>query len=88
MEMENNMVELNVEQMEDVAGGAGIPAGGLKNKPAPKAGYILHKITATDTVWGLSRKYHCTMDAILKANPSIKDKRLIRTNYWLYIPAK
>jgi hypothetical protein len=28
------------------------------------------------------------MDAILRANPSIRDKRLIRTNYWLYIPAR
>ena len=81
-----NAVELNLNELELVNGGA--VAGGLAHKPAAKAGYILHKITARDTVWGLSRKYHCTMDAILNANPSIEDKRLIRTNYWLYIPAR
>ena len=79
--------ELNVEQMENVSGGRAV-AGGVKNKPAPKAGYIVHQITDTDTVWGLSQRYGCTMDAICKANPSIQDKSLIRTGYWLYIPKK
>ena len=78
-----NMMELNLVEMEEVNGG--VVAGGLRYKPAAKAGYILHKITARDTVWGLARRYHCSMDAILRANPSIRDKRLIRTNYWLYI---
>ena len=81
-----NMKELNENELEQVSGGA--VAGGLAHKPAEKAGYILHQITAKDTVWGLSRKYHCSMDAIMAANPSIEDKRLIRTNYWLYIPVK
>ena len=80
------MMELNLNEMEEVNGGA--MAGGLRTKPAAKAGYILHKITPKDTVWGLSRKYHCSMDAIVKANPSIQDKRLIRANYWLYIPKR
>ena len=83
--MENK--ELNVNELEVVSGGV-VPAGGMKNKPAPKAGYIIHKITDTDTVWGLSRKYHVTMDEIVVANPSIVDKRLIRTGYYLYIPKK
>ena len=81
-----NMMELNLVEMEEVSGG--VVAGGLRYKPAAKAGYILHKITARDTVWGLARRYHCSMDAILRANPSIRDKRLIRTNYWLYIPRR
>ena len=81
-----SMMELNLVEMEEVNGG--VVAGGLRYKPAAKAGYILHKITAKDTVWGLARKYHCSMDAIVAANPSIEDRRLIRTNYWLYIPAR
>ena len=81
-----NMMELNLVEMEEVNGG--VVAGGLRYKPAAKAGYILHKITARDTVWGLARRYHCSMDAIVAANPSIEDRRLIRTNYWLYIPAR
>ena len=79
-------MEMNLNEMEQISGG--VIAGGVKNKPAAKAGYIIHQITATDTVWALSRHYGCTMDDIVKANPSIQDKRLIRTGYWLYIPAK
>ena len=80
--MENN--EMNVNEMESAVGGA--IAGGMKNKPAPKAGYIIHRITNTDTLWGLSRHYHTTIQKIMDANPSIEDKRLIRTGYYLYIP--
>ena len=68
--------ELNTNELETVTGGA--VAGGMKNKPENKAGYIIHKITNTDTVW----------NDILKANPSIQDKSLIRTGYYLYIPKK
>ena len=82
-----NAMELNMNELELVNGGRAV-AGGLAHKPAAKAGYILHKITAKDTVWGLAKRYHCTMDAIVRANLSIQDKRLIRTNYWLYIPAR
>ena len=78
--------ELNTNEMEVVSGGA--VAGGMKNNPADKAGYIIHKITNTDTVWNLSRHYGCTMDDIVKANPTIQDKSLIRTGYYLYIPKR
>ena len=60
----------------------------MKNKPAPKAGYTVHQITDSDTVWSLHCKYGVSMDAIVAANPSIEDPRLIRTGYWLYIPKK
>ena len=82
----DNMKELNLNEMETVSGG--VVAGGMKDKPAARNGYIIHKITATDTVWALSRHYGCTMDDILKANPTIQDKSLIRTGYYLYIPKK
>ena len=79
-------MEMNLNEMENVVGGA--KAGGLKDKPAEKTGYIIHKITATDTLWALSRHYGTTIEAIMKANPSIEDKRLIRTGYYIYIPKK
>ena len=82
----DNMKELNMNEMETVSGG--VVAGGMKDKPAAKNGYIIHKITATDTVWALFRHYGCTMDDIVKANPTIQDKSLIRTGYYLYIPKK
>ena len=79
-----NMMELGMNEMEQIS--AGTAAGGVSRKPRTRRGYIRHKITATDTVWGLAKRYHCTMDEIVRANPSIRDRRLIRTNYWLYIP--
>ena len=79
------MKELTMNEMNAVSGGI-VAAGGVKNKPRVRHGYIRHRITANDTVWGLSRHYHCSIDSILRANPTIKDARLIRTNYWLYIP--
>ena len=85
--MENT--ELNLEQMEEVAGGAGkVRAGGLKDKPAEKAGYAIHKITASDTLIRIANKYGTTVEAIMACNPSIKDKRMIRTGYYIYVPKK
>ena len=77
-------MELNINEMENVNGG--VAAGGVKDKPAPKKGFIIHKITDTDTLWALSRHDHTTIEAIMAANPSIQDKRLIRTGYYIYIP--
>ena len=85
--MENN--ELNLEQMEQASGGAGkVKAGGLKEKPAEKPGYVIHKITATDNLTRIANKYNTTINAILACNPSIKDKNLIRTGYYIYVPKK
>ncbi len=84
---ENKVVELNEEEMDDVAGGK-VRAGGSKNPLAPKAGYAVHKITATDTLIRIANKYGTTVAKIMAANPSIKDKNLIRTGYYLYVPTK
>ena len=78
-------MELNVNEMEKVAGGT-VPAGGVKERPNPKAGYEIVQIGPKDTLWGLAKKYNTTIEAIMKAKPSIKDRNLIRTGYYLYIP--
>ena len=34
--------------------------------------YITHKFQSGETLWALSRKYKVSVDAIQKANPSLK----------------
>ena len=40
-----------------------------------KAAY--HTVVQGDTLWGIARKYHLTLDELLKLNPSIKNPNLI-----------
>ena len=86
--MENN--ELRVDELEKVSGGkAYVPAGGLKDRPDSSqipAGCTIHQITATDNLTRIAAKYKTTIKAIMDRNPSIKDKNLIRTGYWLIVP--
>ena len=88
--MENK--ELNLNELENVAGGQEakkkVPAGGLAKRPADKPGYIVHQITATDTLIRIANKYNTTVQAIMACNSSIKDKNLIRTGFYIYVPVK
>ena len=88
--MENeimNNAELNVEELEDVTGGK-VAAGGLKNKPAAKKGFVIHQIGVNDTLTRIANTYGTTVKALMDANPSIKDKNLIRTGYYIYVPVR
>ena len=87
MPINNEVKELNQEELDNVAGGKYVPAGGEPHLD-PKAGYIIHHITSHDTLIRIANHYGVTVQAIMKANPSIKDKNLIRTGYYLYIPVK
>ncbi len=82
----DNMNELNINELEEATGGA--RAGGTKNRPDPKAGYIVYQITASDNLTRIAKRFNTTVAAIMRANPSITDKNLIRTDYWLLIPQK
>jgi len=85
----DDMKELNVNDLEDVSGGAGkVRAGGMKVRPDPRPGYIIHQISANDTLTRIAARYGTTIQAIMACNPTIKDKNLIRTGYYLFIPAK
>jgi len=87
--MFDEIKELNPEQMEEVAGGKKyVPAGGSPTPLPPKSGCIVHKITARDTLIRIAEKYNTTVAAIMRLNPSIKDKSLIRTGYYIYVPVK
>ena len=77
--------DLSDEQLSEISGGK-VAAGGVRQKLPAKAGYIVHQITATDTLIRIANKYHTTVKAIKACNPSIKDVRLIRTGYYIYVP--
>lgn len=73
--MENN--ELNLEELEIVSGGAN---GGQ---------YYLYTVKKGDTLSGLAKRFHTTVDAIYKLNSDkIKDKNLIKIGWKLLIPKK
>jgi spore coat assembly protein SafA len=56
---------------------------GASAKPGTK-----YHIKSGDTLWALSRKYGVSIDAIVKANPKIKDPDLIYAGDTITIPKK
>ena len=83
--MENTM-ELNLEQMEDVAGGKAT-YGGFEKKPAEKNGFVIYRIQSGDALGRIARKYKTTVEKILAANLSITNPNRIMAGYYIYIPA-
>lgn len=87
--MENRMentVELNLDQMEEAAGGKA-NYGGYEKKPADKAGYVIYRIQSGDVLGRIARKFGTTVQKILAANPCIPDQNRIMAGYYIYIPA-
>ena len=78
--MENT--ELNLTEMEEVSGGK---ISFTKRKD--KAGWIQHKVTSTDTLIKIAKKYGIEdWRLIRKWNPHIDPKtNMIRTGEWLWI---
>ncbi len=83
--MEN---ELNMNEMEEVSGGARkkVAAGGMKNPPDELAGCIIYKIAPGETLGQIAKDHRTTVAKIKAVNPSIKDVNLIRAGYYIYIP--
>ena len=78
-EFENmEAMELNLEEMDKVAGGAFKPL-------EPKKGYFVYQIVKGDTLNKISRKFNCTVADILKWNPKITDKNKIYYGDYIYI---
>ena len=75
----NNNIELNMEEMNEVAGGA-------YKKPAEKTGFLIYQIQANDTLIRIANKFGIkSYKEILKWNPKITNPNLIRTGDYLYI---
>ncbi len=75
-------MELNMEEMDQVAGGAS-----RFKTVTEKAGFIIYKVKKGDTLIRIASTHHCTVSDILRWNPKITDKSRIYANEYLYIRA-
>ena len=82
MENMENMQELNLDELEDVAGGKR-----HFKKQADKAGYIQHKVVAGDTLIKIAKKYGIAdWKRIREWNPHIDHKtNMIINGEYLWI---
>ena len=71
-------IELNLEELEKVVGGA------FKPLP-PKEGYFIYQIVKGDTLNKISHKFNCTVADILKWNPRITDQNKLYYGDYIYI---
>ena len=79
---ELNVNELNADELEEVSGGK------IHFEPEPdKPGWIQHKVTATDTLIRIAKKYGISdWRKIRDWNPHInKTTNMIRTGEYLWI---
>lgn len=73
-------VELNAEEMNEVAGGA------FKALPA-KTGFIVYRIQKGENLTRIAKKYKCTVSQLLSWNPKITDKNIIYAGDYIYVKA-
>ena len=88
--MENN--ELNLNEMEKAAGGAGAKkerAGGSPTPLPAKDGYRNYQIQSNDTMIRIADRFNTTVESLMNVNAQwIKNKSLIMTGYYMYVPDK
>ncbi len=76
--MENEVKDLELEEMEEVSGGAKPYGNG-------KSTLIQHTVVRGNTLSGLANRYNTTVKSIMKLNPIIKNKSLIVVGWVLDI---
>ena len=75
--------ELNLNEMEAAAGGAG----GSAQPLPPKAGFMVYRIVGDDNLTKIAKKFNTTVDYLMKINPAITNKNFIRAGFYMYVPA-
>ncbi len=72
--------ELNLDQMNEVSGGA--------YKPLPyKPGFAQYIIQPGDTLIKIAKMFNTTVNALMSYNPQITNRNLIRAGAYMYIKA-
>ena len=79
--MENK--ELNLNEMEEIAGGRGGSPHMLPEKP----GYKVYKIKSHDTLSKIAGRNHTTADHLKAINPTIHNVNDITAGFYIYVPA-
>ena len=86
--MENK--ELNVNEMEQVAGGAQQkqpPRGGSSTVLPAKAGCTVYKVVGNDNLTKIAKNNNTTVKDIMRVNDGIiTNKNFIRAGFYIYIP--
>lgn len=79
----DNMKELNLNEMEEVAGGRG----GSPTKLPPKPGFNVYKIKSHDTLSKIAGRYGTTAQYLKSINPTITNINDITAGFYIYVPA-
>lgn len=77
-----NTTELNLNEMEEISGGAG---GSRKVLPAV-AGFRVYKIVPGDNLTKIARRNKTTVKRLMEINPDITNRNFIRSGFYMYIP--
>ena len=80
--MENNMMELNLNEMKNVSGGAG----GSSTPLPPKAGCDVYQIVGNDNLTRIAAWFNTTIDYLMAINPTITNRNFIRAGFYMYVP--
>ena len=80
----DNMEELSLNEMEEVAGGMG----GSPRRLPKREGFRLYRIVRGDTLGGIARAYNTTAEYLKSINPTIHNINDITAGYWIYVPRK
>ena len=79
----NNMKELNMNEMNNIVGGAG-----GSPRPLPeKSGCFVYRIVRGTTLGKIARKFGTTVERIKAVNTTIHNVNDITAGYYIYIPA-
>jgi probable HAF family extracellular repeat protein len=65
-----------------------VPLPGPTAAPTPSSCVTLNEyvVVTGDTLWGIAHRHEVTLDALLAANPQVRDRRLIRPGERIAIP--
>ena len=79
---EMKVSELNVNEMEEAAGGKG----GSRKMLPDKRNCVVYRIQKGDTLSFLAHDNKTTIKAIMAVNPSIVNSNDITAGYYIYLP--
>ncbi len=78
----DNIRELNMNEMNNVVGGAG----GSPHPLPEKSGCIVYRIMRGENLGVIARRYGTTAERIKAVNPTIHNVNDLTSGYYIYIP--
>ena len=74
--------ELNLNEMEEIAGGRG----GSKLPLPPKGNLGVYQIVKGDTLSRIAKRFNTTVDYLVSINSTITNRNDITAGYYMYVP--